>query len=78
MLQTWQDNYSVSGAIKRYAYTIPDHQVSRWMLLIVSDRVDAMESQLADTLKSPWFIVGLTVSAGAAIYLLKERMIAHH
>jgi hypothetical protein len=74
MLQTWQDQYSVSGAIKRYAYTIPDHQISRWMLLLVSDRIDAMENQIAETLQSPWFILGLTLSAGAAIYFAKERV----
>ena len=33
----------LSGAIRRAAYRIPDHKPSHWMLLLLSDRVDALE-----------------------------------
>jgi hypothetical protein len=33
----------LSGAIKRLAYRLPEHRASRWMLLMLSDRVDAVE-----------------------------------
>lgn len=33
----------LSGAIKRLAYRLPEHRSSRWLLLLLSDRVDAVE-----------------------------------
>src|SRR5947209_1053068 len=34
----------LSGIIRRAAYRIPDHRVSHWMLLLLADRVDVVES----------------------------------
>jgi hypothetical protein len=68
---TCQPPHGISGIIKRYAYTIPEHQASRWMLLLFSDRVDALESQVMDTIRNPWFILSVTLSAGTAFYLMK-------
>src|SRR5262245_30693169 len=33
----------LSGAMKRVAYRIPEHRASHWLLLLLSDRVDAVE-----------------------------------
>jgi hypothetical protein len=33
----------VSGALGRIAYGLPDYRVRRWLLLLVADRVDAVE-----------------------------------
>jgi hypothetical protein len=33
----------VSGALRRVAYTVPDHKARHWMLLLLADRVDAIE-----------------------------------
>jgi len=33
----------VSGALRRLAYGLPDYRVRRWLLLLVADRVDALE-----------------------------------
>ncbi|MFL5812477.1 MAG: hypothetical protein ACJ763_02775 [Bdellovibrionia bacterium] len=66
-----QAPHRISGMIKRYAYTIPEHQASRWILLLFSDQVDALENRIMDSIKNPWFILSVTLSAGAALYLTK-------
>ncbi|KYG10313.1 hypothetical protein BE21_12805 [Sorangium cellulosum] len=33
-----------SGALRRLAYEVPDHKVSHWLLLLIADRVDVLES----------------------------------
>jgi hypothetical protein len=35
-----------SGAIRRYAYTFSEGQTAHWLLLILGDRVDVMESRV--------------------------------
>lgn len=36
----------VSGAIRRFAYTFPDHKARHIFLLMLADRVDVLESRL--------------------------------
>ena len=36
----------LSGFIRRAAYRIPEHDARRWMLLMLGDRVDVMESRV--------------------------------
>lgn len=38
--------HGLSGAIRRFAYRIPEHLVRHWLLLLVADRVDVVESKL--------------------------------
>jgi hypothetical protein len=33
----------VSGALRKFAYTLPDHKPSHWLLKIFADRVDSWE-----------------------------------
>jgi hypothetical protein len=33
----------ISGALRRLAYALPDYRVRRWLLLLVADRIDAVE-----------------------------------
>lgn len=35
--------HGLSGILRRAAYTIPDYYARRWLLLILADRVDAVE-----------------------------------
>jgi hypothetical protein len=35
----------LSGAIRRAAYSVPEHRARRWLLLLVADRVDAIEHE---------------------------------
>jgi hypothetical protein len=41
----------VSGAIRRYAYTLSEGRSSHWLLLLLADRVDVLESNLESGLK---------------------------
>jgi len=36
----------VSGMIRRWAYTFPEHRARRWLLLILADRVEATGPRL--------------------------------
>jgi hypothetical protein len=33
----------LSGLLRRAAYKVPDYKARRWLLLIVADRIDALE-----------------------------------
>jgi hypothetical protein len=41
----------ISGAIRRYAYRYSEGQSAHWLLLIVADRVDVLESNLGALLR---------------------------
>lgn len=34
----------VSGALRRVAHLVPDHRVTHWLLLLLADRVDVVQS----------------------------------
>ena len=40
--------HGLSGWIRGYAYRFPDQRVRKWVLLLVADRVDVVESAVAD------------------------------
>jgi hypothetical protein len=42
----------LSGLIRRLAYRIPDYRPRRWMLLVLADRVDVLESNPARLLRA--------------------------
>lgn len=42
----------ISGVMRRLAYRIPDYKARRWLLLMLADRVDAVEHQPARLAKS--------------------------
>lgn len=37
----------LSGLIRRRSYAIPEHNATRWLLLMLGDRVDVLESKVA-------------------------------
>jgi hypothetical protein len=58
----------VSGLLRTLAYQIPDYRPRHWLLLIMADRVDTLESDLGRAMKRP--ATWLTVAAAASIWLL--------
>jgi hypothetical protein len=72
---TAQPPHGLSGVIRRYAYTLPDHKSQRWAALLVADRVDVAESGLADLFRRRplavaagfLLLVGAGVAVGAAL-----------
>jgi hypothetical protein len=71
---TAQPPRGVSGMIRRAAYEIPDYRMRHWMLLMLADRVDMVESGLLRGAKRPatWLIVA-GLGAGAAVWLNARR-----
>jgi hypothetical protein len=43
---TAQPPRGLSGRLRRAAYRIPDHHARHWMLLMLADRVDVLESRV--------------------------------
>ncbi|MDB6092409.1 MAG: hypothetical protein JWN85_5193 [Gammaproteobacteria bacterium] len=41
----------ISGAIRRYAYRFSEGRTSHWLLLLMADRIDVMESRVGALLK---------------------------
>jgi hypothetical protein len=48
---TAQPLYGLSGQIRRYAYTFSEGQTAHWMLLMLGDRVDVVESRIGRLLQ---------------------------
>lgn len=38
----------ISGAVRRAAYRLPEHYTSHWMLLLLADRIDAVEGAILE------------------------------
>ena len=49
----------ISGKLRRLAYSIPDHLPRHWLLLLLADRVDAVESLLGRLAKPKPIAVAL-------------------
>jgi len=43
----------LSGVLRRWAYTIPDHRPSHWTTLILADKVDVLESRVGEAARTP-------------------------
>jgi hypothetical protein len=41
----------LSGVIRRYAYTLSEGRLSHWLLLVIADRVDVLETNVGDLLR---------------------------
>lgn len=60
----------LSGLIRRLAYTAPDHHARHWVMLLLADRVDIVESALRRAYFLPLALPALAV--GGAM-LARER-----
>ena len=56
---TAQPPRGLSGLMRGIAYGIPDHRARRWALLLAADRVDVVESRVAELVASPFKLAGL-------------------
>jgi hypothetical protein len=60
----------LSGALKRRAYAIPEHFARRWLLLLVSDRVDVWENRLR---RHPFITGGVAAAVFATMAVAGRR-----
>jgi hypothetical protein len=61
----------LSGLIRKAAYQVPDWKPRRWLMLMLADRVDVVESKL--TARNLLLASGLVGGAAAAIVQLRRR-----
>ena len=57
----------LSGMIRRAAYNVPEHKARRWMLLLLADRIDALEHEPAAMAK----VVGALGLVALGVYALR-------
>jgi hypothetical protein len=69
----------ISGAIRRYAYTLSEGRSSHWLLLMLADRVDVLESRVESVLEGhPDNVIGETgVIAELKKHPLRSRVGRH-
>ncbi len=59
----------LSGVVKRIAYTYPDHKARHWLLLMLSDRIEAVEAPLRQRPYLAFFPLALV---GTAIWARRQ------
>ncbi len=55
---------AISGLIRRWAYRVPDYRPRRWLMLMLADRIDVLESNPAQLLRA----VGSVGLLGLGVY----------
>jgi len=59
----------ISGQMRRFAYQIPEYKTSHWLLLLLADRIDAMEHG-----GRRWMLpLGLLFLGGAAAFMVVKK-----
>lgn len=71
---TAQPPRGLSGVLRREAYSIAEHKASRWLLLLLADRVDVLENRIKQARKRP--VLFATILAGTLLgyQAASERM----
>src|SRR4051812_33675143 len=70
---TNQPPHGLSGMIRRAAYALPDNRAQHWMLLMMGDRVDVLESHIAEIFAKPSAALFITLGAAAAAIAFFHR-----
>jgi hypothetical protein len=63
--------HGLSGALRRAAYRIPDYYIRHWLLLVVADRVDVVESRAAKLFRRP--LTWVAASVGVTSWMIARR-----
>lgn len=69
---TAQPPKGLSGALRAVAYKYPDHWTRHWMLLLLADRVDVVESGLRRHLRGASAAAAVLLVGGVTVRLLKR------
>ncbi|APR78737.1 Hypothetical protein A7982_04084 [Minicystis rosea] len=65
--------HGLSGVLRRVAYRAPDHLARHWLLLLVADRVDAIESDLGGFARRALPAAALVTAVGVGLGVLRQR-----
>ena len=60
--------HGLSGVIKRFAYSMPDHKPAHWLTMMLGDRVESMEHRARTVLPFALPVAGLA----AVVWLLRD------
>lgn len=60
----------LSGVLRRAAYRVPDYRARRWAMLMLADRIDALEAKLGRSFKRPTTWLAIT---GIVVFLVQLR-----
>jgi hypothetical protein len=68
---TAQPPHGLSGVLRRRAYAVPEHKPRHWALLLLADKVDVVESALAESVqrRPVAVLAGVALIAGAVVAL---------
>jgi hypothetical protein len=69
---TAQPPAGLSGLIRKLAYRYPDSQARRWMMLMLADRVDAVEHGMRRSLQSSAALTAVLVVGGLTLKFLRN------
>ena len=64
--------HGISGALRRVAYRAPDHRARHWLLLLVADRVDAIEHNLGGFARRALPVVTIAAAVGLGVSVLRR------
>jgi hypothetical protein len=71
---TKQPPHGLSGVLRRMAYRVPDWHVRHWLILMLADRVDALESRFTRArLFWPLTAAGAAIAVVVAIRASRRR-----
>jgi hypothetical protein len=65
--------HGLSGELRRLAYAYPDQDDKHWVLLLLADRVDVIESDVGGFLRRAWPALALAAALGVGIRALRPR-----
>lgn len=63
---------ALSGLVRRLAYRVPDYRVRRWVLLMLADRIDVLESNPLRLLRGAALLSVVGLGAVGARKLLRS------
>jgi hypothetical protein len=65
--------HGLSGELRRLAYAYPDQDDKHWVLLLLADRVDVIESDVGGFLRRAWPVLALAAAVGVGLRALRPR-----
>jgi hypothetical protein len=65
--------HGISGELRRLAYQYPDQDNKHWILLLLADRVDVIESDLGGFVRRALPVVAIAAAIGVGINALAGR-----